>query len=182
MASDLKNQLSELKDLHESGLLTDSDYQKQKDALLAAALGGGQPPDGDGGESAAAQALLQAETARAADADARAGVFPEDTGLDPDRSFTPEPPPPPPVNGTAVIVLAVLSFACGGVFFSIPGLIMARSAQAKIRAWEALSGRTHPEAGTVKAGFWVSVVNIVLTVLVFLLYIMIFLVALIAEL
>lgn len=33
-----------------------------------------------------------------------------------------------------------------------------------------------------KAGFWVSVVNIALTVLVFLLYIMIFLVAMIAEL
>lgn len=128
MANDLKKQLLELKDLHESGLLTDSDYQKQKDALLAAALGGAQRPDGAGEGSAAALALLQAETARAADAAARAGGFPEDTRMDPSRSAAPEPPPPPPVNGTAVIVLAVLSFACGGVFFSVPGLIMAKSA------------------------------------------------------
>ena len=58
----------------------------------------------------------------------------------------------------------------GGVFLSVPALLMARSAKSKIATWENLSGGTHPEAGTVKAGMWISAANIGLTALVFALY------------
>ena len=39
MSGDLKAKLTQLKELHEMGLLTDDDFQKQKDALLATAMG-----------------------------------------------------------------------------------------------------------------------------------------------
>ena len=39
MSDDLKSKLAQLKELHELGLLTEADFQKQKDALLAAAPG-----------------------------------------------------------------------------------------------------------------------------------------------
>ena len=39
MSADLKAKLAQLKELHSMGLLTDADFQKQKDALLATAMG-----------------------------------------------------------------------------------------------------------------------------------------------
>ena len=88
---------------------------------------------------------------------------------------------PPSVNGTAIIIMSALSFVCGGIFLSVPAIIMANSAKSKIASWEATTGLTHPEAGTVKAGFWVSAVNIGLTVALVALYILIFAVAIVAE-
>ena len=39
MAADLKAQLAQLKELHELGLRTDTDFQSQKAAMLAASFG-----------------------------------------------------------------------------------------------------------------------------------------------
>ena len=39
---------------------------------------------------------------------------------------------PPSVNGTAIIIMSALSFVCGGIFLSVPAIIMANSAKSKI--------------------------------------------------
>jgi hypothetical protein len=142
MAKNLKTQLTELSELHESGLLTDADYQKQKDALLAASVATPPAPP---------------------------------QGLD-------STPQPPSVYGIAIVVVSALSFVCGGFFFSLPALIMSRIGQSKINAWEMASGSKHPEAGMVKAGFWISLINLVFFTLLLCFYFVIFVVAILSEL
>ena len=157
MAKNLKTQLTELRELHESGLLTDADYQKQKDALLAASVGSSKEAD--------------------------AAAVKEDSARPPARPQSLDSTPPPPsVYGIAIVVMSALSFVCGGFLLSLPALIMSRIGQSKINAWESASGAKHPEAGMVKAGFWISVINLIFFMLLLCFYFILFVVAILSEL
>lgn len=159
MAKNLKTQLTELRELLDSGLLTDADYQKQKDALLAASVGSSP------------------------DADADVAAVKEDSATPPARpQGLDSTPQPPSVYGIAIVVMSALSFVCGGFLFSLPALIMSRIGQSKINAWESASGAKHPEAGMIKAGFWISVINLVFFTLLLCFYFIIFVVAILSEL
>lgn len=81
---------------------------------------------------------------------------------------------PPSVNGTIIMVMSCGSFLCCGIFLSVPAMIMANSAKSQIASWEAMTGNTHPEGGTVKAAFWVAVANAILSLLLFIVYFLLF--------
>ena len=77
----------------------------------------------------------------------------------------------------AAIVLACLSFVCGGIFLSIPGAIVAKIEMGKIERGES------PKAGEqlAKIGFWISIANIALFAVIICIYMVMFLVAIIAN-
>jgi len=84
-------------------------------------------------------------------------------------------PPPQGASGLAIaaLVMACLSFVCGGFFLSIPAAIMAKVELGKIaRGESSQAGETLS-----KAAFWVSIGNIALYVAIFCLYAVIFMMA-----
>ncbi len=88
-------------------------------------------------------------------------------GAPPGGGFGPQPGgfgpqgPPPQQQGAsgmaiAALVMACLSFVCGGIFLSIPGAILAKMEMNKIAA-----GESSPAGdGLAKAAFYISLGNI----------------------
>lgn len=61
-------------------------------------------------------------------------------------------------NATLALVLAILSWTCGSLLFSIPALIIASKAR------ETTDSITfHPDAGTAKVAYITALVNIIVT-------------------
>lgn len=75
----------------------------------------------------------------------------------------------PQTNAVLALVLAIMSFACGGLIFSIPALIIALGAK-KITDFSPY----HPDAGTAQVAYIASIVNIVLSIVVIIGYIVVF--------
>ena len=72
----------------------------------------------------------------------------------------------PQTNAVLALVLAIMSFACCGLIWSIPALIIALGAK-KIIDFSPY----HPDAGTAQVAYIASIVNIVLSIVVILGYI-----------
>ena len=75
----------------------------------------------------------------------------------------------PQTNAVLALVLAIMSFACGGLIFSIPALVFALSAK-KITDFSPY----HPDVGTAQVAYVASIVNIVLSIVVIIGYIVVF--------
>lgn len=75
----------------------------------------------------------------------------------------------PQTNAVLALVLAIMSFACGGLIFSIPALIIALGAK-KVTDLNPY----HPDTGTAQAAYIASIVNIVLSIVVIIGYIVVF--------
>ena len=71
----------------------------------------------------------------------------------------------PQTNAILALVLAIASFACGGLLMSIPALILAISAK-KITD----QNPTHPDRGIANAAYITSIVNICISAAIILLY------------
>ncbi len=71
----------------------------------------------------------------------------------------------PQTNAILALVLAIASFACGGLLMSIPALILAISAK-KITD----HNPTHPDRGIANAAYITSIVNICISAAIILLY------------
>ena len=77
----------------------------------------------------------------------------------------------PQTNAVLALVLAIMSFACGGLIFSIPALIIALGAK-KVTDLNPY----HPDSGTAQAAYIASIVNIVLSIVVIIGYIVVMLI------
>ncbi len=67
----------------------------------------------------------------------------------------------PQTNAVLALVLAIMSFACGGLIMSIPALFIALGAK-KVTDLDPY----HPDAGTAQAAFIASIINIVLSIVI----------------
>ena len=68
---------------------------------------------------------------------------------------------PPATSAVAALVLAILSWVCGGICFSLPAVLMANNALAITRQHPG-----HPDAGTAKAAQITAWINIGLSLIV----------------
>ena len=75
----------------------------------------------------------------------------------------------PQTNAILALVLAIASFACGGLLMSIPALFVAISAK-KITD----NSPTHPDRGIANAAYITAIVNICISTLVILFYVGVF--------
>ena len=71
----------------------------------------------------------------------------------------------PQTNAILALVLAIASFACGGLIMSIPALFVAISAK-KITD----NSPTHPDRGIANAAYITAIVNICISTLIILAY------------
>tara|TARA_B100000945_G_scaffold297804_1_gene277176 strand:+ start:313 stop:699 length:387 start_codon:yes stop_codon:yes gene_type:complete len=71
----------------------------------------------------------------------------------------------PQTNAILALVLAIASFACGGLLMSIPALFVAISAK-KITD----NSPTHPDRGIANAAYITAIVNICISTLIILIY------------
>ncbi|MED5308574.1 MAG: hypothetical protein VYA95_04420, partial [Candidatus Thermoplasmatota archaeon] len=71
----------------------------------------------------------------------------------------------PQTNAILALVLAIASFACGGLIMSIPALLVAISAK-KITD----NNPTHPDRGIANAAYITAIVNICISTLLILAY------------
>ncbi len=71
----------------------------------------------------------------------------------------------PQTNAILALVLAIASFACGGLLMSIPALFVAISAK-KITD----NSPTHPDRGIANAAYITAIVNICISTLIIVIY------------
>ena len=82
----------------------------------------------------------------------------------------------PATSAVAALVLAILSWVCGGLCFSIPAVIMATSALSVTNQYPG-----HPDAGTAKAAQITAWINIGVSIAVLLFYAVAIMAAIMSE-